>query len=69
MSVTRLRVDLAYRDAGEAIGTAFLGGPVALRFDEQRDVENEYLESIAKFRDVDGYLVPGEFVIATAVRQ
>jgi SAM-dependent methyltransferase len=74
VSVTRLRVDLAYRDAGEAIGAAFLGGPVALPFgrfgdDEQRDVENEYLESIAEFRDGDGYLVPGEFVIATAVRQ
>ena len=72
--VTRLVVDLAYRDEGEAIGAAFLGGPVALPFcrfndDERREVEREYLDSIDEFRDGEGYLVPGEFVIATAVRQ
>ena len=74
VSVTRLRVDLAYRNESEAIGAAFLGGPVALPYgrfgdDERRAVEREYLDSIAEFRDGDGYLVPGEFVIATAVRQ
>ena len=74
VSVTRLRVDLAYRDEGEAIGAAFLGGPVALPYgrfgdDVRRDVEREYLDSIDEFRDGEGYLVPGEFVIATAVRQ
>jgi ubiquinone/menaquinone biosynthesis C-methylase UbiE len=74
VSVTRLRVNLAYRDEGEAIGAAFLGGPVALPYgrfgdDERRDVEREYLDSIDDFRDGDGYLVPGEFVIATAGRQ
>jgi len=74
VSVTRLRVGLAYRDRAEAIGAAFLGGPVALPYgrfsdDERREVELEYLESIEEFRDGDGYLVPGEFVIATAVRQ
>lgn len=72
--VTRLRVDLAYRDEGDAIGAAFLGGPVALPYgrfgdEERRDVEREYLDSIVEFRDGEGYLVPGEFVIATAVRQ
>lgn len=72
--VTRLRVDLAYRDGAEAIGAAFLGGPVALpfgRFDDdvQREVEREYLDSIAEFSDGEGYLVPGEFVIATAARE
>jgi len=72
--VTRLRVDLAYRNEGEAIGAAFLGGPVALPYgrfgdDERRDVEREYLDSIDEFRDGEGYLVPGEFIIATAARQ
>ncbi len=71
VSVTRLRVDLAYSDEGEAIGAAFLGGPVALPYsrlgdDLRRDVELEYLDSIDEFRDGEGYLVPGEFVIATA---
>ena len=74
VSVVRLRVDLAYRDDGEAVGAAFLGGPVALPYgrfgdDERRDVEREYLDSIAEFRNGEGYLVPGEFVIATAVKQ
>jgi len=74
VDVTRLEVNLAYRDDSEAIGAAFLGGPVALPFgrfgeDDRREVEREYLESIAAFRDGDGYLVPGEFVIATATRE
>jgi len=74
VSVTRLQVGLAYRDGAEAVGAAFLGGPVALPYgrfsdDERRDVELEYLDSIEEFRDGDGYLVPGEFVIATALRQ
>lgn len=73
VNVTRLRVDLAYGDASEAIGAAFLGGPVALPYgrfgdDDRRDVEREYLDSIADFRKGAGYLIPGEFVIATAVR-
>ena len=74
VSVTRLRVDLAYRDEREAIGAAFLGGPVALPYgrfgdDVRRDVEREYLDSIDGFRVGEGYHVPGEFVIATAIRQ
>jgi hypothetical protein len=74
VSATRLQVGLAYRDKAEAVGAAFLGGPVALpsgRFsdDERRKVELEYLDSIKEFRDGDGYLVPGQFAIATAARQ
>jgi len=37
--------------------------------DERREVELEYLDSIKEFRNGDGHLVPGEFVIATAARQ
>ena len=63
MSVTRLQVRLAYRDRTEAIGAAFLGGPVALPYgrfsdDERREVELEYLDSIKEFRDGDGYPFP-----------
>ncbi len=71
--VTRLQMYLAYRDDSEATGAAFLGGPVALPYgrfsdDERREVEREYLDSIIEFRSDAGYLVPGEFVIATAAR-
>ena len=68
----RLSVSLDYRDGDEALGAAFLGGPVALaygRFDtETRDqVADEYLASIEDFRTDDGgYAVPGEFVVASA---
>jgi SAM-dependent methyltransferase len=68
----RLCVSLDYRDDDEALGAAFLGGPVALaygRFDtETRDqVAFEYLASITDFRTDDGgYAVPGEFVVASA---
>jgi SAM-dependent methyltransferase len=70
----RLNVALDYRDGDEALGAAFLGGPVALaygRFDtETRDqVADEYLASIEDFRTDDGgYAVPGEFVVASARR-
>jgi SAM-dependent methyltransferase/uncharacterized OsmC-like protein len=70
---TRLAVELRYADASDALGAAFLGGPVALaasRFSpEDRDAAYaEYLESIAGFADGAGYRIPGEFVVATAER-
>lgn len=70
---TRLSVELTYANDAEALGAAFLGGPVALaysRFDDQarRSAHAEYLASIAAFADGDGYRVPGEFVIASARR-
>lgn len=70
----RLGTTLDYDDDAEALGAAFLGGPVALaygRFDDdtRRTVSHEYLESIAPFRGEDGsYRVPGEFVVACARR-
>lgn len=73
-SEARLSVPLDYRDGDEALGAAFLGGPVALaygRFDaETRDqVADEYLASIQDFRtEHGGYAVPGEFVVASARR-
>ncbi len=69
----RLSVELVYGSDGEAIGAAFLGGPVALaasRFDDETRASAyaEYLASIAPFADGAGYRVPGEFVIASGRR-
>lgn len=71
---TRIHTALEYGDEHEAIGAAFLGGPVALayaRFDDtvRHDAEREYLASLAPFRNArGGFDVPGEFVIASAAR-
>jgi SAM-dependent methyltransferase len=70
----RLSVDLVYANACDALGAAFLGGPVALayaHFDDgtKAEAEREYLGSIDEFRtDSGGYRVPGEFVVAWARR-
>jgi len=70
----RLAVSLDYRDGDEALGAAFLGGPVALAYgrfdtDTRAQVADEYLASIDDFRtDGGGYAVPGEFVVASARR-
>ena len=66
----RISTILEYGDDEEALGAVFMGGPVALAYsrfdDETKDaVHNEYLASIAEFRDGDGYRVPGEFVVAS----
>lgn len=71
---SRLDVALDYADRDEALGAAFLGGPVALAYgrfdaDVREQVADEYLASIDRFRTTDGrYAVPGEFVVATGVR-
>lgn len=70
---TRLTVDIEYAGPEEALGAAFLGGPVALaysRFDEATRVSAHaaYLDSIADFADGVGYRVPGEFVIVSGRR-
>lgn len=66
----RLSTQLCYVDDDEAVGAAFLGGPVALayaHFDKptRAEAEREYLESLAGYRSESGsYRVPGEFVVA-----
>lgn len=65
----RLSTTLRYESADDAVGAAFVGGPVAMaysRFDEQvrEEARAEYLESIAPFADDGGYAIPGEFVVA-----
>lgn len=72
ITVDRLTTTLAYASADDAIGAAFVGGPVALayaRFDEttRDEAHAEYLASIAPYRDGTGYRIPGEFVVARGV--
>lgn len=72
IEVDRITAELPYAGPLEAIRAAFIGGPVALaysRFDERtkREVHSEYLASIEPYRCGDGYLVPGEFVIARGI--
>ena len=70
----RISTVLEYDNGDQAIGAAFVGGPVAMaysRFDEsmRRESHAEYLESIASFRQSDGsYNVPGEFVVVRGDR-
>ena len=65
----RLPVTLAWDSGQQACAAAFAGGPVALawsRFDAaaRERARSRYLESIAKWRDGEGYRMPGEFVVA-----
>ena len=69
----RLRVELRYDGDDDALGAAFVGGPVALaysRFDDdaREGAHREYLASISDFADGAGYRVPGEFVVCSARR-
>jgi ubiquinone/menaquinone biosynthesis C-methylase UbiE len=64
----RLETLLNYPDDAEACEAAFFGGPVALaynRFPQQvrAEAHEEYLRSIAPYRQSAGYAIPGEFVV------
>ncbi|MFN7931949.1 MAG: class I SAM-dependent methyltransferase [Bryobacteraceae bacterium] len=72
--VERIETTLRYRNEQEALGAAFIGGPVALahsRFDDATRAEAymEYLDTIAAYRTGDGYTIPGEFVVARGWKQ
>lgn len=69
----RFSYRLYFRDDEQACTAAFLGGAVALayqRFDEKvrKEVHEEYLESISKYRSEHSYDVPGEFVITKGLK-
>lgn len=69
----RLETLLQYADGTSACEAAFVGGPVALaysRFTEQMKAEahKEYLNSLAAYRQGDGYAVAGEFVIVAGTK-
>jgi ubiquinone/menaquinone biosynthesis C-methylase UbiE len=64
----RISTVLEYASADDAIGAAFIGGPVAMaysRFDEatRTEAHREYLDSIAPYRADGRYRLPGEFVV------
>lgn len=68
----RISTVLEYETSEDALGAAFLGGPVALaysRFDHKTraEVHQEYLDSIEPFKNGDGYRIPGEFVVAVGI--
>jgi ubiquinone/menaquinone biosynthesis C-methylase UbiE len=69
--VDRLRTSLNYESAGDAIGAAFAGGPVALAYahfddDTREEAHAEYLRTIQPYRRGECYSIPGEFVVAMA---
>ena len=71
--VDRLSTELSYASADDALGAAFVGGPVAMAYSRfegaTRDAAHaEYLASIAPFRRGEGYAIPGEFVVARGRR-
>jgi ubiquinone/menaquinone biosynthesis C-methylase UbiE len=73
LRVDRITTTLLYASVDDALGAAFMGGPVALaysRFDEKtrHAVHEEYLASIESYRDGEGYRIPGEFVVGTGMR-
>ena len=73
ISMERINTVLDYNSGEEACGAAFLGGPVALAYskfsdDVKKEVYKEYIESIKSFKNADGFLVPGEFVVAKGVK-
>ncbi len=73
INLQRIQTTLEYDNKEAACGAAFAGGPVALAYFKftdaiQEEVQQEYLQSIASYQQGDRYQVPGEFVIATAVK-
>jgi ubiquinone/menaquinone biosynthesis C-methylase UbiE len=68
-----IAVPIVFPTADDAIGAAFVGGPVALaysRFSEQERAaaHEEYLASIETHRQGDAYHVPGQFVAVVGRR-
>jgi SAM-dependent methyltransferase len=68
----RLSTELLYDSGDAAADAAFAGGPVAMaysRFDDEtrQSAREDYIASIAKFREGEGYRIPGEFVVACAI--
>jgi ubiquinone/menaquinone biosynthesis C-methylase UbiE len=69
----RISTELWYDTGDAAADAAFAGGPVAMAYSRFDDVTRasarvDYLSSIAKYRDGEGYCIPGEFVITRADR-
>jgi ubiquinone/menaquinone biosynthesis C-methylase UbiE len=72
--VERTNTDLIYNSDEEACGAAFAGGPVALAYHKfpdhiKSEAHIEYLHSIKSFQNGNGYAIPGEFVVASGMKQ
>jgi SAM-dependent methyltransferase len=70
----RIGSTLAYASAEEACRAAFIGGPVALAWSRFSDAVRDrvcarYIEAIRPWRHANGYRIPGEFVVVSALRQ
>lgn len=73
IEIVRLSVSLSYENSDVAVMAAFAGGPVAMayqRFDEQtkEEAHQEYLESIAPYRNGTSYEIPGEYVVGKGIK-
>jgi ubiquinone/menaquinone biosynthesis C-methylase UbiE len=61
---------LSYNEDMDACGAAFAGGPVALAYDKfsdevKNEVHFEYIDSIKNYKTLNGFEIPGEFLICT----
>lgn len=68
----RIEVTLNHADADAACNAAFVGGPVALAWSRfsgevRARVRARYLDAIEAWRSPDGYRIPGEFVVLSAI--
>jgi ubiquinone/menaquinone biosynthesis C-methylase UbiE len=69
----RLETRLVYATPAQACEAAFAGGPVALAYSRfsgatKAEAHKEYLDSLAPYRQGDGYAVPGEFVVVAGTK-
>ena len=67
----RVSSTLDYASADDAIGAAFVGGPVAMayaHFDDatREEAHAEYLGTLQPYRRGEGYSIPAEFMVALA---
>ena len=73
IQIERLSTVLHYHSGEEACAAAFEGGPVALAYFKftpavQKEACEEYLASIAQYKNGNSYNVPGEFVIGLGIK-
>jgi ubiquinone/menaquinone biosynthesis C-methylase UbiE len=69
ISIRRIRTVLYYEDDQQALGAAFVGGPVALAYhnfseETKREAHAAYLRSLVPFKKGESYEVPAVFVVA-----
>jgi ubiquinone/menaquinone biosynthesis C-methylase UbiE len=73
VTTEKMNTLLQYKTGDDATGAAFIGGPVAMawsRFNDavKKEAVADYLNSIEKYKQQEGYAIPGEFVIVTGTK-